>query len=45
VSADLEVRHCRPLALADGAGAQRWGCQFVNPSSEVKELIRLLASE
>ena len=45
LSVDLEVRHCRPLALADGASAQRWGCQFVNPSGEVKELIRLLASE
>ena len=44
VSVDLEVRHCRPLALADGASAQRWGCQFVNPSGEVKELIRLFAS-
>jgi len=45
VSMDLEVRHCRPLALADGASAQRWGCQFVNPSAEVKELIRRFASE
>src|SRR5437667_398233 len=45
VSVDLEVRHCRPLALADGASAQRWGCQFVNPSSEVKELMRRFASE
>jgi c-di-GMP-binding flagellar brake protein YcgR len=45
VSVDLEVRHCRPLALADGASAQRWGCQFVDPSGEVKELIRLFASE
>ena len=45
VSVDLEVRHCRPLVLADGASAQRWGCQFVNPSGEVKELMRLFASE
>lgn len=45
LSLDLEVRHCRPLALADGASAQRWGCQFVNPSGEVKELMRMLASE
>jgi hypothetical protein len=45
LSVDLEVRHCRPLALADGASAQRWGCQFVNPSGEVKELMRLFASE
>jgi len=44
LSVDLEVRHCRPLALADGASAQRWGCQFVNPSGEVKELTRLFAS-
>jgi len=43
LSVDLEVRHCRPLVLADGASAQRWGCQFVNPSGEVKELMRLLA--
>jgi PilZ domain-containing protein/regulator YcgR len=42
---DLEVRHCRPLALADGASAQRWGCQFVNPSGEVKELMRMLTRE
>ena len=45
VSVDLEVRHCRPMALADGASAQSWGCKFVNPSGEVKELIRLFASE
>jgi c-di-GMP-binding flagellar brake protein YcgR len=45
VSVDLEVRNCRPLALADGASADRWGCQFVDPSGEVKELIRLFASE
>ena len=45
LSVDLEVRHCRPLVLADGASAQRWGCQFVNPSGEVKELMRLLAGE
>ena len=45
VSVDLEVRHCRPLALADGASAQRWGCQFVDPSAEVKELMRMFASE
>jgi c-di-GMP-binding flagellar brake protein YcgR len=45
VSIDLEVRHCRPMALADGANAQRWGCQFIDPSDEVKELIRLFASE
>jgi c-di-GMP-binding flagellar brake protein YcgR len=45
LNVDLEVRHCRPLALADGASAQRWGCQFVNPPGEVKELMRLLAGE
>jgi c-di-GMP-binding flagellar brake protein YcgR len=45
VAVDLQVRHCRPLALADGATARRWGCQFLNPSDEVKELIRLFASE
>jgi c-di-GMP-binding flagellar brake protein YcgR len=44
VSVDLEVRHCRPLVLGDGAGAQRWGCQFINPSGEVTELIRMFAS-
>jgi len=42
---DLEVRHCRPLALSDGASAQRWGCRFVDPSGEVKELMRLFASK
>ncbi|HKC53541.1 MAG TPA: PilZ domain-containing protein, partial [Burkholderiales bacterium] len=45
VSVDLEVRHCRPLALSDGASAQRWGCRFVDPSGEVKELMRLFASK
>ena len=45
VRADLEVRHCRPVALADGGEAQRWGCQFLDPSDDVKELIRLFASE
>ena len=45
LSVDLEVRHCRPLALADGGSAQRWGCQFLNPSGEVKELMQLLAKE
>ena len=45
LSVDLEVRHCRPLALADGGSAQRWGCQFLNPSGEVKELTQLLAKE
>ena len=43
VVVDLEVRHCRPVALADGSHARRWGCQFVNPSDEAKELIRLFA--
>lgn len=45
VSVDLEVRHCRPLALADGASAERWGCRFVNPSGEAQELIRRFATE
>jgi c-di-GMP-binding flagellar brake protein YcgR len=45
VSVDLEVRNCRPMALAEGTSAQRWGCQFVDPSGEAKELIRLFASE
>lgn len=44
VAVDLQVRNCRPLALADGASAQRWGCQFLNPSVEVQELIRQFAS-
>jgi len=30
--------------LADGSQAYRWGCQFVDPSEEVKELIRTFAS-
>src|SRR5258708_9099383 len=45
VSVDLEVRHCRPLALADGASSQRWGCQVGHPSAAVEELIPLVASE
>jgi c-di-GMP-binding flagellar brake protein YcgR len=44
VTVDLQVRHCRPLVLADGSQAHRWGCQFVEPSGEVKELIRMFAS-
>jgi c-di-GMP-binding flagellar brake protein YcgR len=44
VRVDLQVRHCRPLVLADGGQAYRWGCQFIEPSGEVKELIRMFAS-
>src|SRR5256886_16299123 len=43
LSVDLEGRHCRPLALAAGGSAHGWGCQFVNPSSEWKERMRLFA--
>lgn len=42
VTVDLEVRHCRPAVLADGSHAHRWGCQFVDPSDEIKDLIRAL---
>jgi c-di-GMP-binding flagellar brake protein YcgR len=42
---DLEVRHSRPVAFADGSRAQRWGCQFLDPSEKVKKLISLLATE
>lgn len=45
VIVDLQVRHCRPAVLADGSQAQRWGCQFVDPSDEAKKLIALLARE
>jgi c-di-GMP-binding flagellar brake protein YcgR len=45
VTVDLQVRHCRPLMLADGSQAHRWGCQFVEPSEEAKQLIALFASE
>jgi PilZ domain/Flagellar regulator YcgR len=45
VVVDLEVRHCRPIALPDGGQAQRWGCQFLDPSDEVKQLIAAFASE
>lgn len=45
VTVDLQVRHCRPLVLADGSQAHRWGCQFVEPSEEAKKLIALFASE
>ena len=44
IKVDLEVRHCRPLVLAGGDHALRWGCQFINPSDEAKELIALFAS-
>jgi hypothetical protein len=44
VKMDLEVRHCRPLVLASGDHALRWGCQFIDPSDEAKELIALFAS-
>jgi c-di-GMP-binding flagellar brake protein YcgR len=44
VTVDLQVRHCRPLMLADGSQAHRWGCQFVEPSEEAKQLIALFAS-
>jgi len=45
VSVDLEVRHCRPLVLADGSQAQRWGCQFVDLSEEASKLIAQFARE
>lgn len=44
VTVDLQVRHCRPVVLADGSQAQRWGCQFVNPSEEARKLIALLSA-
>ena len=43
IKVDLEVRHCRPLVLAGGDHALRWGCQFIDPSDEAKELIALFA--
>ena len=43
VNVDLQVRHSRPLVLADGSEAHRWGCQFVDPSDEAKKLIALFA--
>ena len=45
VLVDLEVRHCRPVAFGDGSQAQRWGCQFLDPSEEAKELMVLFATE
>jgi len=45
VIVDLQVRHSRPLVLADGSEAHRWGCQFVDPSEEAKKLIALFARE
>jgi c-di-GMP-binding flagellar brake protein YcgR len=45
IRVDLEVRHCRPLSHSDGSQAQRWGCQFLNPSDEVKELIVAFAGK
>lgn len=44
VTVDLQVRHCRPVVLADGSEAHRWGCQFVEPSDTAKELIRTFAA-
>jgi len=43
VTVDLQVRHCRPVVLADGSQAHRWGCQFVDPSEEARKLIALLS--
>ena len=40
---DFEVRHCKSVVFADGGDGYRWGCQFLNPSDEVQELIALLA--
>src|SRR5437660_2964993 len=45
VTVDLEVRHCRPLMLADGSQAYRWGCQFVDPSDEARKLIAQFAAQ
>jgi c-di-GMP-binding flagellar brake protein YcgR len=45
VLVDLEVRHCRPIAFADGRRGERWGCRFVEPSNEAKDLIALFARE
>lgn len=43
VTVDLQVRHCQPVVLADGSHAHRWGCQFVEPSEELGQLIRAFA--
>ena len=40
---DLEVRHSRPVFLPGGDRALRWGCQFVDPSDEARELIASFA--
>jgi c-di-GMP-binding flagellar brake protein YcgR len=45
ITVDLQVRHCRPVVLSDGGQAHRWGCEFINPSDEAKQLIALFASE
>ncbi len=42
---DLEVRHARPVEFADGARGQRWGCQFIAPSPQVRALIAKFATE
>jgi hypothetical protein len=44
IAVDLQVRHCRPVVLPDGGQAHCWGCEFVSPSDQVKELIKLFAS-
>lgn len=45
VLVDLEVRNSRPVEFADGRRAQRWGCQFVDPSEKTKALIARFATE
>lgn len=45
IKVDLQVRHCRPVALAGGDQALRWGCQLIDPSDEAKDLIALFASK
>ena len=36
---DLEVRYSKPVLLANGQGAHRSGCVFLNPTREIAELI------
>lgn len=41
VEADIEVRHCTRITLADGRSAWRTGCRFVGVPVLIDELIRI----
>lgn len=45
VQVDMEVRYSQQVVLKDGRRARRSGCRFVNPSKELKALVRLVTGE